>query len=287
MAQQRILVTGAQGALGQDLLARLRLFDEFEVIGTTRSQLDLSAPVETIHQTLDEIRPDILINTAAVTAVDAAETDYDMAIHVNAHAPQAMAEWASQHGAYLIHISTDYVFDGQKSTSYTPQDTPSPINRYGHSKWLGEKAVLSTLPNQGLVLRTSWLFGSHSKNFVSFVMNALKENKQVRIAMDQHGTPTWTGHLCKMILTCLNDRPTGILHGCNTGSTTRYEQAQYLREKLNAPESLLTPVLTEAFNFPAPRPVNTSMVCSFPDIPSWQEATDTYLAVCQELTHHA
>jgi dTDP-4-dehydrorhamnose reductase len=286
MAHERILVTGAQGTLGSDLLARLSLFHEREAVGTARSELDLSWEPSRIHTVLTEINPTVIINTAAFTAVDAAEERETEAFQVNEAGPRALAEWTTQNGRYLIHISTDYVFDGTKGSAYTPVDSPNPINRYGASKLAGEKAVMSSCPNAAVVIRTSWLFGPGGKNFVPFVLRAAQSQTPINVANDQWGTPTWTGNLCKMLLEVLESRPTDILHGTATGSANRYEQARYLCECLGVDSDFITPVATTFFNFPAQRPQNTSMVSSFSTALDWQTATDKFMQTQGHLKSH-
>lgn len=286
MARQRILVTGATGNLGQDLLDHLRLLDGYDIVGTGSGELNLAWSKEAIRKVLDELKPDVIVNSAAFTQVDAAETRYDLALKVNQGGPEAFAEWSFTHHGYLIHISTDYVFDGTKGTLYNPTDLPNPINRYGLSKRLGEEAVLNILPSNGLVLRTSWLFGRGARNFVPFLIQAAKSQSPVQITMDQWGTPTWTVNLCRMIAEAIRDRPAGILHGCSTGLTSRLEQARFLCECLGVSSAFITPATTESFRFPAKRPLNTAMNSSFRCATDWQSATQQYIQSQGLLKNH-
>jgi dTDP-4-dehydrorhamnose reductase len=286
MAGQRILVTGAAGNLGQDLLAFLVPYGQFEVIGTTSRELNLLEPTSVIQAHLDAIQPDIIINPAAFTAVDGAEGEFEKALQVNAKGPEALAQWAQKNNAYLVHISTDYVFDGAKGSAYTTQDTPHPLNRYGISKLEGEKAVLSAHPQGAAVVRTSWLFGSGNKNFVPFVLNAAQVQSPIRVADDQWGTPTWTGNLCQMLFQLIQERPSGMFHGCCQGSVSRFEQAQFLCQALGVSADFMTPASTASFNFPAKRPQNTAMVPSFTSAMSWQDATEAFLREKGLLGHY-
>lgn len=286
MAQQRILVTGAAGNLGQDLLARLSLFQYFDPVGTTSEQLNLTWEKQRIIDVLDLLQPDVIINTAAFTGVDAAESDVDTAMEVNQEGPAALAEWTKQKERYLVHISTDYVFDGGKGSAYNSDDPTNPINRYGASKLAGEVAVQSMAPERSAIVRTSWLYGPGAKNFVPFVIQSAQHQTPIRVAMDQWGTPTWTGNLCKMLLEVLEQRPTGILHGCCKGVVTRYEQAEYICASLGLSANFMTPVSTESFHFPARRPVNTAMNTSFTCALDWQEATQRFLLTQGLLKHH-
>lgn len=287
MAKQRLLITGASGNLGQDLIARLALFDHYEVVGTTRQDLDLTWLAKHVVQKLDDIKPDVIINTAAFTQVDAAEADATSATRVNAEAPNTLAEWAKRHEAYLVQISTDYVFDGTKGSPYLPADPPHPINHYGQSKYEGEQAVLAAYPEGALVLRTSWLFGPSAKNFIPFLVQAAQQQKPVRVVTDQWGTPTWSGNLCKMLLEILDTRPTGILHGCATGITTRLDQAYYICNLLGAATDFIEPTTTDQFGFLAKRPHNTALQTSFPESAlSWEKGIERFLQTQGLLKSH-
>jgi dTDP-4-dehydrorhamnose reductase len=274
----RLLLTGAQGSLGQDFTAFLEKEkpDSFILLACSRQDLDLAASPELLRQHLDDLAPDLIVNAGAFTQVDAAESNHQAADAANAIGPGILADWVSQKpDRYLIHISTDYVFDGKQTEgqAYQPADATAPINYYGLSKLKGEEAVLQAAPSQALVLRTSWLFGSQPRGFVSFVKKALEAGQAANIADDQTGTPTWTGSLCDMLALALIERPTGILHGCNAGKTTRYEQALWIAHCLNLPTNQLKTVSTAALHLPAKRPLNTAMVSSFPSALDWHDAT--------------
>lgn len=277
MAEQRILVTGSNGTLGQDCLARFSLFPDWTVIGTNSLELNLAWDEYTIFEALNEIRPDIIVNTAAYTQVDKAESDFETACLVNANGPKHLAKWAQRHHAYLLHISTDYVFDGEKGGLYVPDDFTNPINRYGESKRMGEDAVLEIHPSASGIIRTSWLFGAGAKNFVPFVIRSLQSNTIANIVDDQWGTPTWTGNLCKMLIEAIQSRVTGIYHGCSTGQCNRYEQALFIAEQLQADKKLVIPQPSAFFDFPARRPHNTAMQSSFASALPWQGSTLKFL----------
>jgi len=249
---------------------------QYSLLPVTRAQLDLSAGEADIFRTLDDLKPDVIINTAAFTAVDAAETQFDAAMQANCHGPESLARWASCNHAYLVHISTDYVFDGTKGTPYTPADVTNPISRYGESKEAGEMAILSAYPEGSAVLRTSWLFGSGQKNFVPFVLNAAQSQTPVNIAKDQWGTPTWTVNLGQMIAETLHERPSGVLHGSGYGKTSRYEQALFLCHLMKVSPQFMTPVETADFKFPAQRPKDSAMQSSFGCAMHWEEALSHY-----------
>jgi dTDP-4-dehydrorhamnose reductase len=276
MAQAKVLITGANGTLGQDLISRLSLFDALSVMPADRSVLDLSQPVDTLCRLLDQHQPQVIINAGAFTGVDLAESERDEAMKVNARAPEALAKWCQHNDGYLLHISTDYVFDGQKGEAYTPADTPKPINAYGYSKLVGEEAVLSEAPDQSAVLRTSWLFGKNGKNFVPFVIRQLQAQAPLRIVKDQWGTPTWSGNLCKMLQRLIETRQTGLFHGTGLGGCTRLEQAQEIAAMLGLSPDPIEAITTDSLGLPAKRPPNTTMVSSFDVALDWPTAFTRY-----------
>lgn len=277
MVNQRILITGVRGTLGQDLIDRLNLYDHFQVFGTSREILDFIWAKDMIISVLEDIRPNIIINTAAFTNVDSAEYKIRLASRVNTVGPEILAQWAVQANSYLIHISTDYVFNGKKGEPYTPEDIPDPINHYGLSKFMGEQLVRQNAPDHSVILRTSWLFGKGAKNFVPFVMRATKVNSAIQVATDLRGTPTWTGNLCKMILETIEHRLTGIHHATGIGNATRYDQAVYLCQKLGVNPHFITPVTHQELKYTAKRPLDTTMTSSFESAMEWHTATDKYL----------
>lgn len=286
MAHPRILVTGAYGNLGKDLTDQLRLIPQYDVIGTGSDDLNLAWTGDAIRTVLDTLHPQIIINTAAFTDVDGAEDNRAAAFQINAKGPQVLAEWAAEHGAYLIHISTDYVFDGCKGIAYTPSDSPHPINAYGESKYAGEQAILTCLPSNAAIIRTSWLFGSGQKNFVPFLLRSAQSQTPIRVVEDQWGTPTWTGNLNTMILDALKNRMTGVFHGCSHGIVTRYEQALFIYDCLGVSTDLLTAVSADTFPFKAKRPVNTAMIPSFDSALEWKEATCHFLETQPVIKSH-
>jgi dTDP-4-dehydrorhamnose reductase len=278
----RLLITGANGSLGQDFqtFVHTTIPDAFELMPLSKADFDLSRSADALFEHLNEIKPDIILNAGAFTQVDAAEAQKKLALAANATGPGFMAEWTTQKPErYLIHVSTDYVFNGQKEVGqlYEPSEPTDPVNYYGYSKLKGEELVLQAAPSQALVLRTSWLFGSQARGFVSFVQKNLQAGKPSKIASDQVGTPTWTGSLCEMIRQSINDRPSGVLHGCNAGYTTRWDQALWIAECLNLSDSIeFEPVTTRDLNLPAQRPMNTAMKSSFDDSLDWKLATESY-----------
>jgi len=179
----RILLTGIAGQLGSEL--QHTLVPLGEVMGVDRHKLDLTQP-DKIRQVIGEVQPNLIVNAAAYTAVDKAETETERANAINGTAPTIMAEAAQELGAALIHVSTDYIFDGRKNTPYTEDDTPDPINAYGQSKRLGEQGVLKNC-DRAIILRTAWVYGAQGKgNFVKTMLRLGAEREELRVVVDQN-----------------------------------------------------------------------------------------------------
>ncbi len=223
----RALITGAGGQLGVELLKTAK---DFEVVGLKHTDLDIrdSAAVDAA---MEQQRPDVIINAAAYNAVDDAEKEPDLAFQVNATGPGNLARAAQRIGARIIHISTDYVFDGKsKNVPYKPGDSTNPLNTYGKSKLAGEQEVARATADH-LIIRTSWLFSSHGRNFLQLILTALKEGKPVRAVKDQASVPTACRGLAEVIWLCANrDGPRGVAHWVDRGRATRYDQAVAIRE---------------------------------------------------------
>jgi dTDP-4-dehydrorhamnose reductase len=253
----RILLTGMAGQLGSEL--QHTLVPLGDVIGVDRQRLDLTQP-DKIRQVIGEVQPNLIVNAAAYTAVDKAETETELANAINGKAPTIMAEAAQESGATLIHVSTDYIFDGRKNTPYTEDDTPDPINAYGQSKRLGEEGVLKNC-DRAIILRTAWVYGAQGKgNFVKTMLRLGAEREELRVVVDQVGTPTWTGDLASAIAQFVQ-RPidSGIYHFTNSGAISWYdfavaifEEAQQIGFPLQVKQ--VVPITTAEYPTPAPRP---------------------------------
>lgn len=262
---RRILITGCTGQLGQELQRTLAPIGE--VIGVDRTTVDLSQETS-IRQRLVEVKPDLIVNAAAYTAVDKAETETELAQAVNAIAPTVMAEEAQRLGATLIHVSTDYVFDGRKNTPYTEDDVTNPIGVYGQTKLEGEEGIRKTCPNH-LILRTAWVYGTSGKvNFVKTMLRLFAEREEVRVVADQVGSPTWAADLAQAIATLLSqpsqesaqpNLPTGTYHYTNSGVASWYDFAVAICEEakpLGFPLKVqrIAPIATADYPTPAKRP---------------------------------
>lgn len=235
----RILLTGITGQLGSELKDTLAPLGT--VIGVGRHDMDLSQPAE-IRRVIENHAPDIIINSAAYTAVDKAETEPQLAYAINTEAPKVMAEVAQRSGATLIHISTDYVFDGAHYTPYVETDQPNPIGVYGKTKLAGEAAVQSSC-DRSYIFRTAWVYGAYGHgNFVKTMLILGRERPEVRVVMDQIGTPTSTNYLATRIAKFvhhLNDshQPMpeyGVYHLTASGAASWYDLAVAIFEEAKA-----------------------------------------------------
>lgn len=199
----KILLTGKNGQVGWELQRTLCTLGNVMALGS--ADLDLADP-DAIVRCIRDIKPDLIVNPAAYTAVDKAESEPDLAMAVNGRAPGIMAEEAKRLGALLVHYSTDYVFDGSKDTPYVETDTPNPLNVYGRSKLEGEKAI-QDVGGRHLILRTSWVYGARGKNFVLTMLRLLQEREQVNVVADQIGAPSWSRWLAEATLRIAASRP--------------------------------------------------------------------------------
>jgi dTDP-4-dehydrorhamnose reductase len=247
----RWLITGAHGQLGSDLQGVLA-HEDVRALG--RSDLDV-ADLRAVADAIAEFRPDVVVNSAAYTAVDAAETDEDATYRVNAVGAAAVASAVARTGGRLIHVSTDYVFDGESRVPYEVDDPTGPKSVYGRSKLAGEQAVRELLP-QAYVVRTAWLYGAEGGNFVKTMARLERERATVTVVDDQLGAPTWTAQLAAALVE-LGRSPTaaaGTYHCTNSASTTWFGFARAIFEELGADPSRVLPTNTANFPRPAPRP---------------------------------
>ncbi len=252
---QKILVTGSKGMLGQDLCPILD--DEgFEVTETTSKTLDITN-IEMVKKVLNAEKPDIVIHCAAYTNVDGAESEEEKAKLINEKGTENIAKICAEIDAELIYISTDYVFDGEKASLYVPTDKTNPLNVYGQTKLLGEKAVQKYC-DKYYIVRTSWLYGHHGKNFVETIIS-LKDKEELKVVNDQIGCPTWTVDLSNTIADLIEEAPDyGIYHICGGGATSWYDFAKEIF-KLMEIRKTIKPCITEEFPRPAKRPKNSAM----------------------------
>jgi dTDP-4-dehydrorhamnose reductase len=252
----RALVTGAAGQLGVELLGTAP--SQFEVIGLDHGECDIGDPVQ-VDAAAKTHRPNLVINAAAYTAVDGAEAAADLAHAVNAEGAGNVARAAQRAGARIIHVSSDYVFDGTSRERYRPDSQPNPINVYGASKLAGEQSVRKA-SSTALILRSSWLYASHGRNFLNTILSALRASKPLRVVNDQIGVPTSARSLARTIWACA-ERPDlhGIQHWTDGGTASWYDFAVAIQE-IALQQSLvekavpIAAVTSEEYRLPARRP---------------------------------
>jgi dTDP-4-dehydrorhamnose reductase len=237
--------------LGRDLIDLLRRSGD-DVTGVSRSQLDITDASAVVRAVDDE---DVVVNCAAWTDVDAAESDEGEATRVNGDAPRLLAEACRSAGARLVHVSTDYVFDGTASTPYAEDHPPAPRSAYGRSKLLGEQAVREVLPDASYIVRTAWLYGAHGRNFVRSMTELERFRDTVDVVDDQRGQPTWSRAVANQIHALVTtSAPPGTYHATSSGETTWCGLARAVFELLGADPGRVRPTSTENFSRPARRP---------------------------------
>lgn len=249
----RWLVTGAEGMLGRDLISRIDGNGE-DCVGLGRTSLDIT-DFAAVRDALTDYRPDVVINCAAWTAVDDAETAETAALAVNGSAVVGIATVCRDLGAYLVQVSTDYVFDGMARTPYAEDHLPAPRTAYGRTKLAGERAVLASLPGAGYIVRTAWLYGAHGHSFVHTMLRRAQSGVPSTVVDDQHGQPTWTMDVAAQIYALLAaEAPPGIYHATSSGEATWYDLAREVYRFAGADPSFVRPTATSAYQRPAPRP---------------------------------
>ena len=270
------LVTGAGGQLGRDLVDELASRDAV-VVACDRAALDVSAESE-VARVLSSVRPTVVVNCAAYTAVDQAETDVARASAVNVEGPRNLGRWCAEHGASVVHVSTDYVFDGSATEPYDEDAAVAPRSVYGRTKADGERALLDT-GARAHVVRTSWLYGSRGSNFVSTIVRLAGERDALRVVDDQTGSPTWTRHLAKgLVALAESGEPPGIWHCTNAGATTWFGFAREIFVRLGLDPERVQPTSTADFPRPAPRPAYSVLsarrwvAAGLPPMPDWRTA---------------
>lgn len=284
----KILLTGRNGQLGFELQRALAPLGE--VVAVDSGECDL-ADAQAIRQLVRQLAPDLIVNPAAFTAVDAAEDQWDLVMAVNATAPEVLGQEAHALGIPVFHYSTDYVFDGSKASPYTEEDDTSPLSIYGQSKQLGEARLRAATPRH-LIMRTSWVFGMHGQNFAKTMLRLAQEREELRVVSDQVGAPTpaslladLTAHLVRQFQTAGHDDfPFGLYHVSAGGETSWHGYARHVLEQATirgyalkvAPDQVM-PISTDAYPTRARRPGNSRLDTSKfrrtfgLQLPSWQQ----------------
>ncbi len=283
----KTLIIGANGQIGWELTRTLCTTGD--VITTTRDgssdiHLDLTE-LDELERLLERIRPDVIVNAAAYTAVDRAEEQQDLARTVNTQTPATIGTWAARNDVQVIHYSTDYVYDGMKSTPYVETDPTNPLGTYGRTKLAGDEALLDTGANT-IILRVSWVYGRRGGNFLLTMQRLMQERDALRIVDDQVGAPTWCRLVAQATATVIARLPTGhaerqalsgVYHLAPTGHTSWYGFAEAIRSELDL-ECALEAIPSSEYPTPAPRPLNSRMATdklreTFGiELPSWDES---------------
>jgi dTDP-4-dehydrorhamnose reductase len=254
---RRWLITGAGGMLGRDLMDRLRNVTA-EVVGLDRRALDVT-DATAVRSAIAAHRPDVVVNCAAWTAVDDAETDEAAAMRVNGEGTAHVAAACATSGAVLVQISTDYVFAGDATTPYGEDDPTAPRTAYGRTKLAGEDAVRAILPESGYVVRTAWLYGAGGPNFVRTMIGLERTKDTIDVVDDQRGQPTWTADLADLVIklgdaATVRAAPPGVYHGTSGGDATWFDLARETFRLAGADPARVRPTTSAAFVRPAPRP---------------------------------
>lgn len=250
----RVLVIGHNGQLGSALMHVLRRDPSVTVRGVDYPDIDI-ADEQSVRHVFGGFDPDFVVNCAAYTAVDAAETDEDRALAINGLGPRHIAAQCREAGAWLVHVSTDYVFDGTASSPYAEDAQPSPTSAYGRTKLAGELAVRELLPQSHYLVRTAWLYGLQGNNFVKTMLRLERERETVAVVTDQVGQPTYAADLAEQIAMLMDRRPQpGTYHGTNSGEVSWFGFTREIFRLAGADPERVVPTTSAEFVRPAPRP---------------------------------
>jgi len=274
----RMLITGAGGMLGHDVQAAA---DELghEASGLTRAELDIR-DADAVLRAVAELKPEAVINCAAWTDVDGAEDGSDAALAVNGTGAENVGRAAAAAGAWTVHVSTDYVFDGSRTEPYLESDPTSPMSGYGRSKLEGERALATTAAGRHTIVRSSWLFGLSGACFPKTILKLAGDRERLSVVDDQVGCPTFTGHLGAALVRLASDRPPGILHVAAAGQCSWFEFAREIVTGGGA-DCEVSPCTTDEFPRPAPRPAYSVLRSEWDDapvLPHWREGLREFLA---------
>lgn len=298
MKLQKVLVTGANGQLGYEL--QQTVASGIELIATDHQSLDITDAAQ-IAAALEQYQPDLVINAAAYTAVDKAESDQAHAQRLNGDAAGLIAQAVAAANTYkpmqLVHISTDFVFDGRQSLPYAPEAATAPLGVYGATKLSGEQQVQQHLP-RALIIRTSWLYSTHGHNFVKSMLRFMQEREQLGVVYDQVGTPTWGRTLAQTIWALAAKDACGLMHCSDNGVASWYDFARAIQEEgyrlgLLTRRIPIHPIRSSAYPTPAQRPAFSVMDKSLTEdylgyrLPYWRDSLQTMLAELNQPTNNA
>ncbi len=276
----RVLVIGCNGQLGSALMPVLARNRSLAVLGIDYPDIDIADP-HSIDLVFGGFDPDFVINCAAYTAVDDAETNEDAAMRINGLGPRYLADECRKSGTWMVHVSTDYVFDGSATSPYAEDETPSPASAYGRTKLAGDQAVQELLPASHYLIRTAWLYGLQGSNFVKTMLRLEKERDTVSVVTDQVGQPTYAADLATQIGLLLDRHPApGTYHGTNSGEASWFEFTREIFRLAGADPDRVLPTTSAEFVRPAPRPAYSVlghdrwMQEGLPEMRPWREALE-------------
>jgi dTDP-4-dehydrorhamnose reductase len=274
----RVLITGAAGMLGRDVTEAAAAAGH-DVVALGRAELDIVDRDATVAA-IGAVIPDCVINCAAFTDVDGAEQQAALANAVNGDGAAHVAAAASAAGAWTLHVSTDYVFDGAKRSPYVESDPAGPQSEYGRSKLAGERAVARAAPDAHTTVRSSWLFGAQGRSFPATILRLAGQRDQLTVVEDQVGCPTFTGHLAQALITLAERRPLGIVHVAGGGQCSWYEFAVQIVAR-SGHTCEVTPGTTVELGRPAPRPaysvLGTERADAAPRLADWRDGLDAFM----------
>jgi dTDP-4-dehydrorhamnose reductase len=278
----RILITGAEGMLGRDT-QRAAEQAGHETTPLSRAQLDIT-DAETVAAAVGAAAPDVVINCAAWTDVDGAESRAREATAVNGAGAGNIAAAAVAAGAWIVHVSTDYVFNGEKPTAYVESDPASPVSAYGRSKLEGELAVAAAAPERHTIVRTAWLFGAGGKCFPKTILRAASQRPELTVVSDQIGCPTFTGHLATALVALAQQRTLGVLHVAGRGQCSWYEFAAAIVEAAGS-DCPVRPISSDEYPTPTRRPANSVLISErdAPTLPEWRAGLEQFISELAEV----
>lgn len=291
----KILLTGANGQLAKEFISFLEKKDKYDLLALTKQELDVSN-LKAVSNAISFYKPNVVINCSAYNYVDEAEKNPEFAFKVNAEGVKNLAIVSKKYKAFLVHYSTDYVFDGTKANYYTESDKPNPISKYGESKLLGEKMLMEIMDNF-LLFRVSWVFGNGKQNFLYKMNELAKNNKTIKIVSDQVSIPTYCEFIVKYSFQALKEGLKGLFHLTSSDYATKYEWVRYyfnlLKKQISTKKNktsinfledlLILPVTSSFFNSPAKRPCfsalsnkNLMKVLNI-EIPDWRIGVERFV----------
>lgn len=276
----KILVTGAKGQLGFDVVEQLKQRGH-QAVGVDVEEMDITNGTQ-VSQVMEEIRPEGVIHCAAYTAVDAAEEHVELCRSINVHGTENIVKYCEETGCKLIYLSTDYVFDGEGNRPWEPDDEADPLNVYGQTKYEGEELIRNHLEKYYIV-RISWVFGRNGNNFIQTMLRLGKQNGAVKVVSDQIGSPTYTYDLARLLIDMMEKEAYGTYHATNLGICSWYQFACEIFHQAGMEEVTVTPITSEEFPAKARRPHNSMMnkakldEYDFQQLPAWEDALRRYL----------